>query len=467
MIFSSYTFLLVFLPAVYLAFLGLRSLRLEQATTALLVLASLGFYAAWDWRYLGLLLASMAGNYWLGQQLVCTRQRFWLVLAVAGNLVLLGYFKYATFLLGFLPQASEWRIILPLAISFFTFQQIAWHCDLYRGRLRDAGTPLDYAFFISFFPQLIAGPIVHARELLPQIARGWSARPLLWQLGMALLTVGLMKKVLLADSIAPGVDALFARASAGDALGAADVLLAGFAYGLQLYFDFSGYADMAVGLGLLFGIRLPANFRSPYKSLSVVEFWRRWHITLSHFLRDYLYIPLGGSRKGRGRRSLNLMLTMLLGGLWHGAGWQFVFWGGLHGVLLSFNHAWGRWVPWRLPRPLALVLTLLVVMLTWIPFRAESLDVAFHIYGGLLRWQDGWHFDVNVLIDELVALHVVSSLPWVCTALLVIALGMPGSRRLCLQLGAVGRGLLVGVGMFLVLKALVGEADRAFLYFNF
>lgn len=467
MIFSSLSFLLVFLPAVYLAFLLLRSLRLEQAVTALLVVASLVFYAFWDWRYLGLLLASMAGNYWLGQQLARQRQRRWLALAVTANLLLLGYFKYAAFLLGFLPAAGEWQIVLPLAISFFTFQQIAWHCDLYSGRLQGTGRPLEYAFFISFFPQLIAGPIVHARELLPQIARGWSRRPLTWQLGMALLSVGLLKKVLLADPLAPGVEALFGRAAAGEALGSAEVLLASVAYGLQLYFDFSGYADMAVGLGLMFGIRLPANFRSPYKSASIVEFWRRWHITLSHFLRDYLYIPLGGNRHGRARRSANLLITMLLGGLWHGAGWQFVVWGALHGALLSLNHLWARYSLWRLPRLLALPLTLLCVMLAWIPFRADSLDTALRMYAGLLNWQGGWSFEGKVLLEEWAALQVTHSLPWACAVLLVIALTLPGSRRLCLRLGSRGRGLLVGASLFVVLKALSGQADRAFLYFNF
>lgn len=468
MIFSSYAFLLLFLPVVYGGFLLLRHYRMEREAAPFVLLASLYFYAVWNWAYLALLIGSILGNYVLGH-LVATRPgRRWLAIAVAANLALLGYFKYAGFFLEFLPQSREWEILLPLGISFFTFQQIAWHVDLHRKRLAAPGGLVPFGLFVSFFPQLIAGPIVHARDLLPQITSGWLARPLAWQLGLALLVVGLMKKVLLADPLAPAVDGLFMRAAQGEALAAPDVLLAGLAYGLQLYFDFSGYADMALGLALMFGIRLPVNFRSPYKSASIVEFWRRWHITLSRFLRDYLYIPLGGSHAGRMRTHVNLMITMLLGGLWHGAGWQFVLWGGLHGALLMLCHLWSERVRWRMPRFLGTALTLLVVMLAWIPFRAESLAVTAQMYAGLLDWNwAGWRFDASLLVKELLAMRVDQSLPWVSLAMLALALGAPGSRFLCLKLGAVGRGLLVAVGGFLVLKVMAGEPDRAFLYFNF
>jgi D-alanyl-lipoteichoic acid acyltransferase DltB (MBOAT superfamily) len=320
---------------------------------------------------------------------------------------------------------------------------------------------------VCFFPQLIAGPIVHARWLFPQIARGWLSRPLSWQLGLTLLTLGLVKKVLLADPLAPGVATLFNTAQTGGILSAPQVLLAGLSYGLQLYFDFSGYADMAIGLGLMFGIKLPANFRSPYKSASIVEFWRRWHITLSSFLRDYLYIPLGGNRKGRLRANGNLLITMLLGGLWHGAGWQFILWGGIHGTLLVINHYWRHLSNWRLPRPLAVALTLLVVMLAWIPFRADSLTTSLHMFERLTDWRWEGTFDVATLLIELAAMHIDKSLPVVCAALLALALVAPTSRRLSLMLGPLGRGAVVAVGLFLVLKALAGAPDRAFLYFNF
>ncbi len=467
MIFSSYAFLLLFLPTVYGLFLLLRRFRMERAASAVLLLASLYFYAAWNWQYLALLIGSVLANYLLGQKVAAHRGKFWLTVAVAGNLAVLGYYKYAGFFFGFLPQSREWNIVLPLGISFFTFQQIAWQVDLHRRRLSSPGRLVHYGFFVSFFPQLIAGPIVHARTMLPQISHGWLRRPLAWELGAALLMVGLMKKVLLADPLAPAVDGLFSRAAQGDWLSGPEVLLAGLAYGLQLYFDFSGYADMALGLGLMFGIRLPVNFRSPYKSASIVEFWRRWHITLSHFLRDYLYIPLGGSRAGRLRANGNLMVTMLLGGLWHGAGWQFILWGGLHGAMLVLSHTWSRLVPWRIPRAPAVILTLVAVMLAWIPFRAESLATALHMYAGLLDWRWVWQFDAVTILRELMSMRVDQGLPWVSLALLLLVLNAPGSRALCLALGSWGRGLLIGAGIVVVLKVMAGEPDRAFLYFNF
>ncbi|WP_062385020.1 MBOAT family O-acyltransferase [Pseudomonas abietaniphila] len=471
MIFSSYSFLLVFFPAVYLLFVILRAWRLERAALAMLVMTSLVFYGMWSWRYLGLLLVLIVLNYVLGKLQVRRRgesqAKFWLTVAVAFNLGVLCYFKYAGFFFSFLPSAASWHVILPLGISFFTFQKIAWHVDLYRGRLKDTGSVLQYSFFVCFFPQLIAGPIVHARWLFPQVAAGWFARPLPWQLGITLLTLGLIKKVLLADPLAPGVATLFNTAHSGGALAAPDVLLAGLSYGLQLYFDFSGYADMAIGLALMFGIKLPANFRSPYKSASIVEFWRRWHITLSSFLRDYLYIPLGGNRKGRLRANGNLLITMLLGGLWHGAGWQFILWGGIHGLFLVINHYWRHLSGWRLPRPVGVVLTLLVVMLAWIPFRAETLSTSLHMFQGLAEWRWSWSFDMTTLLSEMAAMHVDKSLPVVSAVLLILALTTPTSRHLSLMLGPLGRGVVVAVGLFLVLKALAGAPDRAFLYFNF
>ncbi len=471
MIFSSYAFLLAFFPAVYLLFVILRAWRLERPALAMLVITSLVFYGMWSWRYLGLLLVLIVINFVLGKLQVRRRgepqAKIWLTVAVAFNLGVLCYFKYAGFFFGFLPSAASWHIILPLGISFFTFQKIAWHVDLYRGRLQDTGSVLQYSFFVCFFPQLIAGPIVHARWLFPQIAAGWFNRPLPWQLGLSLLTLGLIKKVLLADPLAPGVATLFNTVQNGGALAAPDVLLAGLSYGLQLYFDFSGYADMAIGLGLMFGIKLPANFRSPYKSASIVEFWRRWHITLSTFLRDYLYIPLGGNRNGRLRANANLLITMLLGGLWHGAGWQFILWGGIHGLLLVINHYWRHLSGWRLPHPFGVALTLLVVMLAWIPFRAESLTTSLHMFQGLADWRWTWSFDGAALLTEVAAMHVDKSLPVVCALLLALALSAPTSRRLSLLLGPLGRGVLVSVGLFLVLKALAGAPDRAFLYFNF
>lgn len=466
MIFSSYPFLLALLPCVLVAFLACRALGRAHWAVSVLLLGSAVFYVSWSWRDGAILVASILLNYWVGLRQLAAPDRRWLWLAVVGNLAVLAYFKYAGFLLGFLPAAGNWQWVLPLGISFFTFQQIAWHVDLYQGRLRNTGGLARHALFVSFFPQLIAGPIVHARSIVPRLCGDWLRRPLAWQLGLALFCMGLAKKVLLADTIAPGVDRLFDTAAQGQHLSASEVLTAAFGYGLQLYFDFSGYGDMALGLGLMMGLRLPTNFRAPYASTSIVLFWRRWHITLSHFLRDYLYVPLGGAQVKRWRRSLNLLVTMLLGGLWHGAGWQFVLWGGAHGVLLALAHAWGR-LGVRVPRPLGWGLTLLAVMLLWIPFRASSLEVAATMYAGLLDWRVLPMPGAGDVLAEVSRLQVNHALPWLLPPLLAVAVLGRTSLRCCLVLSSWQRGALATTLAVLVLKALAERPDRAFLYFNF
>ena len=466
MIFSSYVFLLVFLPLVWAAFLLCRATRRPGAALTVLLLGSAVFYLSWSGRDGVILLCSILINYWLGRQLSRHRTRSWLALAIGLNLALLVYFKYASFLFGFLPGAAHWQWVLPLGISFYTFQQIAWQVDLYRGRASSPGGLPRYALFVSFFPQLIAGPIVHAREIIPRLERNWLGRPLGWQLGLVLLSVGLAKKVLLADTIAPGVEQLFGAQAAGRPLVAAEVLTAAFGYGLQLYFDFSGYGDMAVGLGLMMGFRLPTNFRVPYASTSIVHFWRRWHITLSHFLRDYLYIPLGGGRAGRWRRMRNLMVTMLLGGLWHGAGWQFLLWGGAHGALLVLANVWAQ-RGWRMPRALGWALTLLAVMLLWIPFRAPTLEAALGMYAGLLDWHAFDPGSWRQALSELAQLRVGATLPWLLPPLLAVATLGPSSISASLRLAAWQRGAVAAVLLTLVLKTLAERPDRAFLYFNF
>jgi len=313
--------------------------------------------------------------------------RLVLAFGIAANLALLGYFKYANFFVDNFNHltGSDFHlehIVLPLAISFFTFQQIAYLVDAWRGETREYNF-LHYCLFVTFFPQLIAGPIVHHREMLPQFARDLVYRFNHEHLaiGVSIFTLGLFKKVMLADNIAAYATPVFNAAEAGTALTFFEAWSGTLAYTLQLYFDFSGYSDMAIGLARMFGILLPLNFFSPYKARNIIEFWRRWHITLSRFLRDYLYIPLGGNRKGRSRRYLNLMLTMLLGGLWHGAGWTYVAWGALHGLYLVINHVWhavrralGADVE-RLTRIGTLgstLLTFIAVMLAWVFFRAET-----------------------------------------------------------------------------------------------
>ena len=315
---------------------------------------------------------------------------------IAANLGLLGYFKYANFFVDSINSlvGSNWnleKIILPLAISFFTFQQVTYLVDTYRGKQSERNF-LRYCLFVSFFPQLIAGPIVHHSEMLPQFSRPQVYRFELDRIaiGLTIFFLGLFKKTVLADNVGPYADEIFLAADQGEVVTFLEAWIGVLSYTFQIYFDFSGYSDMAIGLGFLFGIRLPVNFLSPYRSQSIVEFWRRWHITLSRFLKDYLYIPLGGNRRGRFRKQLNLMTTMILGGLWHGAGGTFIIWGALHGFYLLVNHAWralppiaGLKIPVAVSGKLGWMLTFLCVVLAWIFFRATSVDSALHILAGV------------------------------------------------------------------------------------
>jgi D-alanyl-lipoteichoic acid acyltransferase DltB (MBOAT superfamily) len=320
------------------------------------------------------------------------------VIAVTANLALLGYFKYADFLIRTLNDVSGLdlqlaNVRLPIGISFFTFTQIAYLADVYVGKVRET-RPIHYALFVTYFPHLIAGPVLHHAEMMPQFrqAENYSPRLRSLTIGLVFLAIGLAKKVLFADSAAPIANVLFdsARTSLVPTAAAWKGIVA---YSLQIYFDFSGYSDMAVGLSRMIGVKLPFNFDSPYKSKNIIEFWRRWHITLSRFLRDYLYFALGGNRHGKLRRYVNLMTTMLLGGLWHGASWTFVVWGGLHGLYLVVNHGWrfvcehlrlsaARFVrqpPAIVREVLSRTLTLACVALAWILFRADTTQAAHHV----------------------------------------------------------------------------------------
>jgi len=398
MLFNSYIFVFAFLPLTLIIFLLLGSASRQRLATAWLVAASLFFYGWWNPAYLSLIVPSMVVNFLLGLLLADgkrTQRRLLLGLGVAANLALLGYFKYANFAVDnlnlLLAQPIELSpIVLPLAISFFTFQQIAYLVDAYRGEIREVSFP-NYCLFVTFFPQLIAGPIVHHKEMMPQFENGFARfRQSNLAVGLTIFTIGLFKKIVIADGIAEFSTPVFNAAAAGTPLTLLEAWFGALAYTFQLYFDFSGYSDMAIGLARLFGIRLPLNFFSPYKSRNIITFWRRWHITLSRFLRDYLYIPLGGNRKGHARRHLNLLATMLLGGLWHGAGWTFVIWGGLHGLYLVLNHLWQRlcgthrfWAR-LLPRWAAYGLTFVAVVFAWVFFRADDLASALLISKAML-----------------------------------------------------------------------------------
>ena len=402
MLFNSFEFIFIFLPITLIVFywLGRQTKNVKQQLPILwLIFASLIFYSRWNIFNLPLIIFSIAVNYYLGYLLsnsleTKSSKKITLGTGIVFNLALICYFKYSYFIVNNINQVVgsnfNWSsMVIPLAISFFTFQQIAYLVDAYKGETKEYDIR-KYMLFVCFFPQLIAGPIVHHREILPQFEKAsiykFSQKTL--SIGLTVFIAGLFKKVIFADRIAEYSNLAFAAASQGVDLTFSEAWVGALGYSLQLYYDFSGYSDMAIGTAYMFGIRLPLNFNSPYKAISIIDFWRRWHITLSHFLRDYLYIPLGGSRKGHLRRYFNLVITMLLGGLWHGAGWTFIFWGGLHGFYLVINHLY-RSVRkslghnlnndgWLL-RTAGWSATFLAVVISWVFFKANSFAIATSI----------------------------------------------------------------------------------------
>ena len=390
MLFNSYAFLFLFLPAVLAGYFAWGRLG-NRAAVLWLMLASVAFYAVDQFRFVFLLLASIAFNYLVGFLLISGRLRHRgrlaaLAIGISGDILALGYFKYAGFFAVNVNAVFGTHLVasvaLPVGISFYTFTQIAFLVDAYRGNVARYGLP-HYALFVTYFPHLIAGPILHHKDMIPQFEQSETSRPNphLILSGLAIFAIGLFKKTALADGIQPLVMMAFGPVSPSFD----QAWIGALAYTFQLYFDFSGYSDMAIGLSLMFGIFLPINFNSPYKATSIVDFWRRWHMTLSRFLRDYLYIPLGGNRHGRVWRYINLMLTMLLGGLWHGAAWTFVVWGALHGLYLCINHAW-NYLGGSLPRQVApfgrfagRTLTFVAVVIAWVFFRADGVPAALSI----------------------------------------------------------------------------------------
>ena len=392
MLFHSETFLFVFLP-ITLLFFYVISMTCRTYVVHWLLLASIVFYGWWDVRYVPLIVGSIVLNFAFGRLLDAApeaRKRRLLAIGIVLNLLPLIYFKYWNFLLSNLTsvtgvEIATTMIVLPIGVSFFTFQQIAYLVDVAKRRTFERGF-VPYALFVSFFPHLIAGPLVHHRQIAAQLADLAHLRLRVSNacIGLTIFAVGLFKKAVLADGIAPYATQVFAAAEAGTPLTFFEAWSGAIAYSLQLYFDFSGYSDMAIGLARMFNVRLPINFYSPYKATSISDFWRRWHMTLSAFLRDYVYIPLGGSRVGAGRGSFNLMATMLLGGLWHGASWTFVVWGGLHGLALVVQRLWRSAFPaddpGRMRRTLGWLATLTFVVACWVPFRAESFAATLHVW---------------------------------------------------------------------------------------
>lgn len=427
MLFNSLEFIGVFLPVSLAGYFLLGAFGRRRLVIAWLVLTSLFFYGWWNPAYLWVIIASILGNYACGMILLRYGSfgRMTLTFGIAANLAVLGYFKYANFFFDSLYSLThaEFAVVsvaLPLGISFFTFQQIAYLIDMHRRKVSSTGF-LEYCLFVTFFPQLIAGPIVHHGDMLPQFydTSLFRAQSRNIAIGLTIFMIGLCKKTVFADTVSLFSTPVFLAAEQGIALNLFDSWIGALSYTLQLYFDFSGYSDMAIGSARMFGILLPLNFFSPYKAVSIIDFWRRWHITLSNFLRDYVYIPLGGSRRGFSALCLNVFVTMLLGGLWHGAGWTFVFWGGLHGAYLVINHTWRRVSPFGktssfLGRLLSWFVTFLAVVVSWVFFRAHTFAAALSMLRGMIG--------MNGVPHALTDFVIIDAYSWKTAVCVVIVL---------------------------------------------
>lgn len=447
LLFNSISFYLVFLPLSLVAFYSLRKLEKLWLVQCFLIAVSLLFYAGHGADFLGLLAVSVLVTYFVGHAIFILSERNMpslsrtlTVLVVCGHLALIAYYKYRNFFLDsvyslFGEEFDALPLILPLAISFFTFQQIGFVVDVYKRQVTPPRNFLDFSLFVTFFPQLIAGPITLYQELQPQFARGLMSIPFgkFFLLGCAVFAVGLFKKVAFADQAAYYASLVFSAADAGQVISQYDAWLGAFAFTSQIYFDFSGYSEMACGLALMFGLRVPMNFFSPYRATSIAEFWRRWHISLSRFLRDYVYIPFGGNRSGPARTSVNLFATMLIGGLWHGAAWTFVLWGGLHGIYLVVAQLFGKVAKHKdlkLPGFISWALTMLCVIVAWVFFRASTFDGALTILSAMFF---GTGSDVvqlsgspfTVLSNEASVLG-----PWIVPLSLLVATTLPNIHQM-------------------------------------
>ena len=471
MLFNSEIFILLFVPATLLVYYGLAAHNRPRQWC--LIAASLLFYGYWDIRFLPLLFGSAVGNWLLLRWFARSgggagMHRSLPLIAVLFNLLLIGIFKYADFIAGTLAVVGLWSdepigIILPLGISFYTFQQISYAVDLHRAARDGKSVSVhgfrEYLLFVSFFPQLVAGPIVRHNEIIPQF-RLDPRRPGLEERlarGGMLFLVGLGKKVLIADVAARIGSPMFNRVLEGGTLNLGEAWLATYAYFLQLYFDFSGYSDMAIGLGLMFGFLLPINFNAPYRATSIQDFWRRWHMTLSRFLRDYLYIPFGGNRGGILVQMRNSFLTMLLGGLWHGAAWSYVVWGGAHGLAVGINGLW-RHLGLRMPALLGWVCTMGFVVASWILFRTEDFAATWSIYKSWfgLHGHGGTTIDSPLILAALVAGGIA-------------AFAGPTSQKFILDQLRPSRwvGLFAALALVGMILLIGGGLQSEFIYFQF
>lgn len=494
MLFNTYQYFLIFLPLCFLLYFSFTRKRLFILSKVFLLVASLFFYCYFKFDYIWILLCSVLFNFTAGSVLSsrikeCSHQdllykRLLLFFFIFVNIVTLGFFKYTDFLINdvnliFGTDFSKPGILLPLAISFFTFQQIAYLVDSYKGFTKEYDF-LSYAVFVCFFPQLIAGPIVHHRELIPQF---FKARNLLKNyrnifLGIVIFTIGLVKKALIADKFAIWATSGFDNPAALDCLSSWFISLC---YTFQLYFDFSGYCDMAIGSALLFNIRLPVNFNSPYKALSIQDFWRRWHITLSSFLRDYLYFPLGGSKKGTARTYVNLFIVFFITGIWHGAGNTFILWGLLHGIAIIIHRAFKN-SGLGLPNLLGWFVTFVFVDIAWVLFRAEDLNQAVIIYSKMF---DFLSINSDMIVNLKPNLKNMgingTAFIYIIIAFIIVTacknsnelLSAIEKSTLIQRYGSYGRvyrsviALITAALLLYIILSVIGSEYSEFIYFNF
>lgn len=476
MLFNSYEFIFVFLPITFFVYFYLNNKRLVTAGKGFLVFSSLFFYSWWNVLYLPIILGSMLFNFVIGSSLnkrSSFSKKSLLIFGVVANIALLGYFKYTDFLIdnfnfAFNSNIELLHLALPLAISFFTFQQIAYLVDSYKEETKEYDF-LNYAVFVSFFPQLIAGPILHHREMMPQFEniRSKVVNYRNISMGLFVFSIGLFKKVVIADTFAIWAISGFDTTTS---LNLFEAWATSLSYTFQLYFDFSGYTDMAIGLALMFNIRLPINFNSPYKATTIKDFWRRWHITLSRFLRDYIYIPLGGNRGGEIRTYANLMATFVLGGLWHGAGWTFVLWGFLHGAALVIHRTWSRfgiklwtWLAW--------FITFNFINISWVFFRAKDLDDAIKVLSGMAGLSGVVYSGTvssklsilgNITVDKSDSINLISYL----AASILFVLVFKNTNQLLKKFTFSKISLIFSVLIFVVAILKFNEYSE-FLYFRF
>lgn len=464
MLFNSYEFIFIFLPLSFFIYFYLNKRRLINGAKGFLVASSLFFYSWWNIIYLPLILFSIFFNYFIGEALtkknnkpILSKKKL-LTLGIIINVLLLGYFKYMDFFIfniNFLAgtELPLLDLALPLAISFFTFQQIAYLVDCYKGKTKERDF-LNYTLFVTFFPQLIAGPIVHHKEIMSQFTKA-SNKVKNYKnisLGIFIFSIGLFKKVVIADTLAIWATNGFDKA---ETLNFIEAWTTSLSYTFQIYFDFSGYTDMAIGIALLFNIKLPINFDSPYKANNIQDFWKRWHITLSKFLKEYIYIPLGGNRKREFITYINILSTFLIGGLWHGAGWTYIFWGFLHGLALVIHRIWHKFGI-KVHTLIAWFITFNFVNITWIFFRANEWDDAIKVLKGMVSVNEIIQITVSDFFLQFILFYFI----------FYILLTTKNTFQLSLDFKPLSKQLLFILFLSIISIAKINEYSE-FLYFNF